>query len=152
VERIQLLRNLLEREIAERDAALMAMKQAELAAQAAREQAETLLTYRDDYRQRWSANFAERVSIEILRSYQGFIQRLDTAIVQQQAHVARAQSQLGSLHQQLRRRETRVATAQRLIERRLQAHALQLQRREQKVSDEASQRKVWASRGDVAEV
>jgi flagellar biosynthesis chaperone FliJ len=44
----------------------------------------------------------------------------------------------------LRHRETKVATVQRLIERRAQAASLREMRREQKTLDESAQRLTWA--------
>ena len=150
MDRLDLLNTLLEREKEKRDAALAEWRAAEAQAQAAREQADSLVTYRGEYRQRWSAQFAQRAPIEILRCYQGFVDRLEQAIGAQQGAADQAAARVQAAQARLRHRETKVATVQRLIERRLQAGALREQRREQKTLDEAAQRLAWARVGVFA--
>ena len=89
-------------------------------------------------------------SIEILHCYQGFSERLEQAIGAQQGVVEQAAGRVQATRQRLRHRETKVATVQRLIERRLQAQALVAQRREQKTIDEAAQRLGWARANAMA--
>jgi flagellar FliJ protein len=144
MDRLSLLNTLLEREREKRDAALTEWRQAEAQEHAAREQADSLVTYRSDYRKRWAAQFSQRAPIEILHCYQGFVDRLEQAIGAQQGVVEQAAGRVLAARQRLRHRETKVATVQRLIERRLQAQALKDQRREQKTVDEAAQRLGWA--------
>lgn len=143
MDRLDLLHTLLEREKEKRDAALAEWREAERQAQAAGEQADALVSYRGEYRQRWAAQFAQRAPIEILRCYQGFVDRLEQAIVAQQGVAEQAALRVQAARQRLRHRETKVATVQRLIERRLHAAALREQRREQKAVDEAAQRLAW---------
>ena len=150
MDRLDLLNTLLEREKEKRDAALAEWREAERQARAAREQAESLVAYRGEYRQRWSAQFSQRAPIEILRCYQGFVERLEQAIGTQQNAAEAAAARVQAAQARLRHRETKVATVQRLIERRLQAGALREQRREQKTSDEAAQRLAWARLGVFA--
>lgn len=144
MDRLPLLHTLLEREKEKRDAAMAEWREAERLAQAAREQADSLVTYRGEYRKRWAAQFAQRAPIEILHCYQGFIERLEQAIGAQQGAVDQAQARLQAARVRLHHREIKVATVQRLIERRAQAAALREQRRDQKNSDEAGQRLAWA--------
>ena len=144
MDRLPLLHTLLEREKEKRDAAMADWRQAEAQAQAAREQADSLVTYRGEYRKRWAAQFAQRAPIEILDCYQGFIERLEQAIGAQQGAVDQAVARVQAARQRLHHREIKVATVQRLIERRAQAAALREQRRDQKSSDEAGQRLAWA--------
>lgn len=144
MDRLSLLHTLLEREREKRDAALTDWRNAEAQERAAREQADSLVAYRGDYRKRWAAQFAQRAPIEILHCYQGFVDRLEQAIGAQQGVVEQATGRVQAARQRLRHRETKVATVQRLIERRLQAQALKDQRREQKTVDEAAQRLGWA--------
>lgn len=144
MDRLDLLHTLLEREKEKRDAALTDWRNAEAQERAAREQADSLVEYRGEYRQRWKTQFAQRGTVEILQCYQGFVERLEQAINAQQGVVEQAAGRVQAARQRLRHRETKVATVQRLIERRLQAQALIAQRREQKTIDEAAQRLGWA--------
>jgi flagellar FliJ protein len=150
MDRLSLLNTLLEREKEKRDAALTEWRQAEEQERAAREQADSLVTYRGEYRKRWAAQFAQRGAIEILHCYQGFVERLEQAIGAQQGVVEQAAGRVQAARQRLRHRETKVATVQRLIERRLQAQALIALRREQKTIDEAAQRLGWARANAMA--
>jgi flagellar FliJ protein len=143
MDRLSLLDTLLEREKEKRDAALAEWREAERQAEAARGQADSLLAYRGEYRQRWAAQFAQRAPIEILRCYQGFVDRLEQAIGAQQGVAEQAAARAEAARLRLRHRETKLATVQRLIERRAQAGALREQRREQKTVDEAAQRIAW---------
>jgi flagellar FliJ protein len=150
MDRMQLLATLLEREEERRDAALSAWRRAQQQAEQAQQQHEALLSYRNDYRQRWSAQFQQRATMEILRCYQGFIERLDQAITAQQGNAAFADQQLAQALAHLRQRETRVAMVRKLMERRRQAQAQQQDRRDQRQSDEAAQRMGWAARQALA--
>ncbi|HEX5685316.1 MAG TPA: flagellar export protein FliJ [Ideonella sp.] len=150
MDRLSLLHTLLEREKEKRDAALADWRNAEAQERAARDQAESLVTYRGEYRKRWAAQFAQCAPIEILQCYQGFVERLEQAIGAQQGVAEQAASRVEAARLRLRHRETKVATVQRLIERRLQAGALREQRREQKTTDEAAQRLAWARRSAFA--
>lgn len=150
MDRLDLLQTLLEREKEKRDAALVEWREAEARAQAAREQADGLVAYRVDYRKRWQAQFAQRAAIEILHCYQGFVDRLEHAIGAQQGIVEHAAGRAQAARQRLQHRELKVATVQRLIERRLQAAALKEMRRDQKSVDEAAQRLGWARRQALA--
>ena len=97
MDRLPLLHTLLEREKEKRDAAMAEWREAERLAQAAREQADSLVTYRGEYRKRWAAQFAQRAPIEILHCYQGFIERLEQAIGAQQGAVDQALARLTRL-------------------------------------------------------
>ncbi|HJV67949.1 flagellar export protein FliJ [Ideonella sp.] len=144
MDRLNLLNTLLEREREKRDAALAEWREAERQALAAREQADSLVAYRGEYRKRWAAQFAQRAPIEILHCYQGFVDRLEQAIGAQQGVADQASTRVQAARARLRHRETKVATVQRLIERRAQAATLHELRREQKTLDEAAQRLTWA--------
>lgn len=150
MDRLDLLNTLLQREKEKRDAALVEWREAEARAQAAREQADGLVAYRADYRKRWAAQFAQRAHMEILHCYQGFVDRLEHAIGAQQGIVDQAAGRAQAARQRLQHRELKVATVQRLIERRLQAAALKESRRDQKAVDEAAQRLGWARRQALA--
>jgi flagellar FliJ protein len=150
MDRLDLLNTLLQREKEKRDAALVEWREAEARAQAAREQADGLVAYRADYRKRLAAQFAQRAHMEILHCYQGFVDRLEHAIGAQQGIVDQAAGRAQSARQRLQHRELKVATVQRLIERRLQAASLKEMRRDQKAVDEAAQRLGWARRQALA--
>jgi len=78
--------------------------------------------------------------MEILRSYHGFLSRLEQAIAQQQSVVEHAQRMVQAHRQRLVEREIRVATVERLIQRREAMLAKSADRREQKNLDELAQR------------
>ncbi|MBT9598384.1 MAG: flagellar export protein FliJ [Vitreoscilla sp.] len=150
MDRLALMNTLLDREKKKRDAAIAEWRETERQAEAAREQADSLVSYRAEYRKRWAAQFAQRAPIEIVRCYQGFVERLEQAIGAQQSAAQQAADRVAAARARLHHREIKVATVQRLIERRLQAAALREQRRDQKASDEAAQRLGWAARQQLA--
>ncbi len=140
MKRLALLQTLLEREQKRRDEAMAAVRAAVHNAEAQQLQADDLTTYRSDYCQKWSAQFQQAAQIEILRSYHGFLGRLEQAITQQQSVVAHAQRGVESARQRLIEREIRVATVERLIKRRQALLAKIEDRRDQKNLDELAQR------------
>jgi flagellar protein FliJ len=146
MDRMILLETLLDREQRRRDAALAEWQAAQQQADSAREQCEALQVYRVEYRKRWSAQFQQGATMEILRCYQGFVERLDQAIVSQQGSSLQADQRVVLARDRLRQRETRVAMVRKLMERRRHAHVAQIGRREQKAADEAAQRMGWAAR------
>lgn len=139
--RLPLLRTLQEQEQQRRDAAMLQWREAQRVAEAARDQADALVTYRSEYRKRWAAQFAKAAPIEIVRCYQGFVERLEQAITAQQGQVQGSAERQEAALQRLRHREMKLATVRRLIERREQALAQVAQRRDQKACDEAGQRR-----------
>ncbi|WP_284617095.1 flagellar export protein FliJ [Aquabacterium humicola] len=141
------LHTLLEHAEAERDAALTALRNAEAAAASAQAQAEQLNTYRTQYQQRWSMQFRQTGTIELLQCYQGFGQRLDQAITQQGHVAAQAQNRVAQARALLLEREQRVAAVKKLIERREQEQRRVADRREQRSTDEAASRAGSASGG-----
>jgi len=148
MKRLALLQTLLERESQRRDEAQAAVRAAHANVEAQQQQADGLTTYRTDYCKKWSAQFQQAASMEILRSYTGFLARLDQAITQQQAVVAHAQRGVDAARQRLLEREIRVATVERLIKRRRELLAKVADRRDQKNLDELAQR-LSASRAHV---
>ncbi len=64
----------------ERDAALAHHRSTLAAHEAARSQAEQLVSYRREYEQRWNAQFRREGKIELVRCYQGFMERLTQAV------------------------------------------------------------------------
>ncbi len=122
---LQALNVLLERAEAERDEALRHLQDAQSRANAARNQHDQLSQYRTDYRTRWSQEFAQRTTVQLLGCYQNFGQRLDQAIGQQGGIADYADQRLSAARDLLRERELRVASVRKLIERRRAEHAAQ---------------------------
>ena len=150
MKRLALLRTLLEREQKRRDEQMAAVRNAVANAEAQQQQADGLTGYRSEYCRKWSAQFQQAASIEILRSYQGFLSRLDQAIVQQQSVLEHAHRMVEAQRQRLIEREIRVKTVQRLIERREAVLAKVADRRDQKNLDELAQRLLNGRAGGLA--
>jgi flagellar FliJ protein len=133
---MQALRQLLDHERRVRDATLLGLRDAEGTAGQADAQAQQLHAYRSEYVERWSARFREPGSVALMQCYQGFIQRLEQAIAQQHATVQLANARLEQARQALSDNERRVASVEKLIERRAQQEQRHAARREQSHSDE----------------
>ena len=140
MKRIALLRTLLEREQKRRDEQMAAVRSAVANVEAQQQQADGLTGYRSEYCQKWSAQFQQAAQMEIVRSYHGFLSRLDQAISQQQSVVEHAKRMVDAQRQRLVEREVRVATVERLIQRREAMLAKVVDRRDQKNLDELAQR------------
>ena len=140
MKRLALLKTLLEREQKRRDEQMAQVRNAVANVQAQQQQADSLTVYRGEYCQKWSAQFQQSAQIEILRSYHGFLARLDQAITQQQSVVEHASRMVDAQRQRLVEREIRVATVERLIKRREAVLAKLADRRDQKNLDELAQR------------
>ncbi len=140
MKRLALLRTLLEREEKRRDEQMAAVRAAVANAEAQQQQADGLTSYRTEYCQKWSAQFRQAAQMEILRSYHGFLSRLDQAISQQQSVLEHAGRMVEVQRQRLVEREIRVATVKRLIKRREDLLAKIAERRDQKNLDEMAQR------------
>ena len=140
MKRLALLRTLLEREQKRRDEQMAQVRNAVANVEAQLQQADGLTTYRTEYCQKWSAQFRQAAQIEILRSYHGFLARLDQAITQQESVVEHARRMVDVQRQRLVEREVRVATVERLIKRREAMLARIADRRDQKNLDELAQR------------
>ena len=145
MKRLALLKTLLEREQKRRDEQMANVRTAVANAQAQQQQADGLGGYRTEYCRKWSAQFQQAATIEILRSYQGFLSRLDQAIAQQQSVLEHAHRMVEAHRQRLVEREIRVATVERLIARRRALLARIQDRRDQKNLDELSQRRSAAA-------
>ena len=140
MKRLALLRTLLEREQKRRDEQMAQVRNAVANAEAQQQQADGLTGYRAEYCQKWSAQFRQAAQMEILRSYHGFLARLDQAITQQQSVTEHARRMVEAQRQRLVEREIRVATVERLIQRREAMLAKLADRRDQKNLDELAQR------------
>jgi flagellar FliJ protein len=140
MKRLALLQTLLERERKRRDEQMAHVRAAVANVQTQQQQADGLTGYRGEYCQKWSAQFRQAAPMEIVRSYHGFLARLDQAIAQQQAVVDHAHRMVEVQRQRLVEREVRVATVERLIQRREAMLAKVADRRDQKNLDEMAQR------------
>ena len=134
------LNTLLEQAEAERNLALAAFNQARARCDAARAQAVQLDDYRANYQRRWSQQFTQGAALEIVRCYQGFAARLDTAITQQGHAVHLTQAAQARAGDALTANELRLASVRKLIERRLETERQAGARREQKADDEHAMR------------
>lgn len=124
----------------ERDLALVHSQRLAETQRAAQAQTEQLLTYRGDYEKRWGEQFGREGRIELLRCYQGFVERLSLALQQQTRTTQDAAEQAERAATALREYEIRVASVRKLIERRVNEVQRKLNLREQKQSDEFASR------------
>jgi flagellar FliJ protein len=143
---MHILHTLKDRDQRLRDEALMACRDASRQLDTARAQVEALVNYRSEYRARWAGEFSRAAPIEIVRCYQGFVSRLDQAIISQENTVQHAEAGLLRAQAKLKQRELKLATVGRIIIRREQTAAQHARRDEQRRSDEGSQRLAWAAR------
>lgn len=128
----------------ERDEALAEQFRTEAARRAAVSQAEQLVAYRRDYERRWSAEFCRDGKIELIRCYQGFMQRLTQAVEQQERVAAHAAAHAERAEAIVRGLEVRVAALKKLVERRLREREVAAARREQRESDDRAVRAAWS--------
>jgi flagellar FliJ protein len=137
----QALHTLLDHAERQRDAAMARLLQAEETARRLHLQAEQLQAYRHEYRQRHPAQGGRTASIEVLRCHQGFMQRLDQALAQQQGQLETADACCSTLRVELLALQTRVASVRKLMERRGHEAQRRADRHEQNRSDEAAARR-----------
>jgi flagellar FliJ protein len=142
------LDTLLERALAEREQAVLALGLADAALQRQQGQLAQLVEYRNDYHQRWAGQFSRHGAIEIVHCYQNFMQRLDDAMAQQKRQVQAAQAGVERARDTLLAREMRAASVRKLIERRAGEQRLAHDRREQRQTDERAQQAAWRQRQD----
>ena len=108
--------------------------------QALQQQSHQLMQYRQEYEQRWSQEFKSQSGIEILRYYQSFMQRMNQALSQQERAQTQAEQDLQALQTELMSCEMKVASIKKLIERKMNEYARQVERQEQKITDEIAAR------------
>jgi len=128
----------------ERDEALAEHLRAEAARRAAAAQAEQLVAYRRDYERRWSAEFCRDGKIELVRCYQGFVERLTQAVEQQGRIAANAAMRAERAEAIVRGHELRTAALKKLLERRLREREVATARHEQRESDDRAVRAAWS--------
>jgi len=127
----------------ERDEAWSDAQRATQNHQSAVAQADQLLAYRREYEQRWSAQFQTEGRMELVHCYRGFMDRLSTAVDQQQRIAQHAAGQVERARVALSEHEIRVASVRKLIEKRRQEMRLSADRQEQKQTDEFGSRMGW---------
>ncbi len=138
------LQTLLTQAETQRDAALAAMRDAEMSALRSRTQADQLRDYRVEYEQRWALQFTRACAIEIVQCYRSFMERLDQALSQQSRACELAEQNVIRARAALTECELRVASVRKLIERRCKELQHQENRLDQRRADEAGQRASWA--------
>jgi|CXWL01.1.fsa_nt_gi flagellar FliJ protein len=137
------LHTLLEHAERERDETMAALLHAEEAARRLRVQADQLHAYRDEYRLRGPAHGGRSAPIELLRCHQGFMQRLEQALGQQQATLLAAQARVAEQRSALLAQEIRVASVRKLLERRGEDHQRAAARLEQRRHDDDAVQRLW---------
>jgi flagellar FliJ protein len=137
---MQALFQLLDHERRVRDVALLGLRDAEGSADQADAQAQQLHSYRTEYVERWTARFREPGSVSLMQCYQGFMLRLEQAITQQRTTAQQAHARVEQARQTLSDNERRVASVEKLLERRAQQEQHRAARREQSHTDEVALR------------
>lgn len=137
------LQLLMERERADRDAAALALRQAQAHAERVAQQVLQFEQHRAAYAQRWQSEFNHSGGIEIVLCYRNFLQRLDQALAQLRVQATQSQAAVARSQMLLVDVERRVAAIEKLLARRAEQHRMRLGRQEQKLTDEAAQRSAW---------
>jgi len=127
----------------QRDEALAEQLKLDAGCRAAVAQAEQLVLYRREYEQRWHAEFCREGRIELVRCYQGFIERLSQAVQQQERVATHASAQVERAAAIVRGHDIRAVALRKVIERRQkEQHRIALGQ-EQRQSDEQASRAAW---------
>ena len=122
------------------DQAQAALQRAEDVLRHARQQCDGLLAHRSEYEAHWTAQFQQGASMDILRCYRSFMQRLEQAVLLQTRQVEMADRQRAQARRDLLESERRLASVRKLLQRRLDEQAQIGRQREQKQTDEQAQR------------
>jgi flagellar protein FliJ len=138
------LRLLLEQAERQRDDALAEQMKLEASRRAADAQSEQIAGYRRDYEARWRDEFSREGRIELIRCYQGFMEKLHAAVEQQQSIAARAAAQVERAEAIVRGHELRAAGLKKLVERRLRESEIAAARLAQKENDDRAVRRAWS--------
>lgn len=134
------LNALLEQAQTARDEAFSQFESARKAHEQARQQLQSLHDFRQQYQDRWRQQFQQASGMEIMRSYQEFMNRMSEAEAEQVRRTELAQAHLERNRTLLLERERKVAAVTKLMERRAGEQALKEQRRDQKATDETASR------------
>jgi len=141
--KVESLQMLMQREQQQCDQAQSALQRADESARRAHQQCEQLLAYRGEYEARWSAQFHQGGTMDILLCYRNFMQRLDQAVAMQRRQAEMAERHLAQARRLLLDCERRLASVRKLLERRIAELAQLARQREQKQTDEQAQRMRW---------
>ena len=133
----------------QRDEAFAEQIKLEAAWRAAAAQAEQLVLYRREYEQRWSAEFCREGKIELVRCYQGFIERLSQAVEHQERIAGHAAAQAERATAIMRGHDMRATALKKLVERRLKDGERLAAGREQRLNDEHASRAAWARNAEA---
>ncbi|MCE9657900.1 MAG: flagellar FliJ family protein [Burkholderiales bacterium] len=140
---VRSLRLLLTQAEGQRDEALAEQLRLDAAWRAAAAQAEQLVLYRREYEQRWRAEFCHEGKIELVRCYQGFIERLSQALDQQERVAGHAAAEAERAAAIVRGHDVRAAALKKLVERRVKEGERLAAGREQRQHDEHASRAAW---------
>lgn len=132
---------LIDKVSSERDEAQLELQRAQGALANAQTQLQHLGAYGRDYAQRYAGKQAS--SVDLLRCYHGFMDRLDQAKAMQQRACDQAALRVERSRANLLALELRVASVKKLIERRAAEQARAADRRDQKNTDEQASRAAW---------
>lgn len=143
------LNTLLEFAMRNRDATLLAVRQAEAACRQSAAQAQQLASYRSDIRDRSPLADGRSTTIDLLRCHDGFMQRLEQAVSLQQQALQAAERRAVVLREELLALELRVASVRKLAERRALAAQRIAAQREQRAADDAATQRAWRLRNDA---
>lgn len=135
-----LLQLLLDKECEERDRRETKVRQLQERLALAQSQCEQLQSYRQHYQQHWQTQFKNGATRSVLQCYQQFIDRLDSALAQQAHTVTHVSALLEQAQQDRLQQEIRVASIEKLLERKAEAVLAAEQRAQQRQDDEWAQR------------
>lgn len=125
----------------ERDAARRASQASQLL-EAARQRHAELLRYREDYLREYALRAARGLGAMAVRDYQAFVARLDEALHQQALAITRAEATFAFEQQHWRDALTQVKAVDSVAERWRSEETRELDRREQRESDERVRQRV----------
>lgn len=135
-----ILHLLLQKECEERERREAKVHELQERLTAAQAQADQLQSYRRHYQQHWQEQFRSGSSPTVLKCYQQFVDRLDSALAQQTHTVVHVKSLLEMAQQDRLQQEIRVASIEKLLERKAEEAQQRENKAQQRVDDE------WAAR------
>ncbi|MDQ5898389.1 MAG: flagellar protein FliJ [Pseudomonadota bacterium] len=139
----QSLATLLEHAERQRDVALAQQRRADAQLDAAVRQHEQLSTYSRDHQSRWHTAMRQSVTMPLVQCNLAFTDRLHQAVSIQSEQVDRARQALMRRKTETLEAERKVASINKLIERRRQTLQQHQARQEQRQIDERASRMAW---------
>lgn len=119
-----------------RDEALQALGKAQREQQQAEQQLAQLQGYTAESLQRWRQRASVGISATLLQTQQNFMGKLDHAVSFQNGVLQRLQLNIDHCREQLVQAERELASLNKFVERREQAHQHRVQKQDQKANDE----------------